>query len=227
MLHTLTEVINTLVILVISLSFHEAAHAFVATWQGDNTAKDEGRLTLNPVPHIDPFGTLILPGIMLLFSATSGAGFVFGWAKPVPVNPSNFRNKRWGDMMVSAAGPISNLILSFLGIFIYEIWARNYTGGGDDGSFSIKAMKLLVSFSYINAILAFLNLLPLPPLDGSYILKSFLSYDLKQKFEQYITPYAFIIFIVLLMTNSLYFLSVLAFYYVHLAKNITQFLLFS
>ncbi|MFP3387926.1 site-2 protease family protein [Brevibacillus sp. SIMBA_040] len=149
-----------LIAFVIAFSLHEWAHAFVAWKLGDSTAKDEGRLTLNPIPHIDPFGL-----ILILFGP-------FGWAKPVPINPLRFRgNKRLGIVYVSAAGPLINLVLSIISytIFMLMDFYGVTQGMGEKAVFAIeKTMEYLV---IINAALFMFNLLPIPPLDGYKILR--------------------------------------------------------
>lgn len=149
-----------LIAFVIAFSLHEWAHAFVAWRLGDNTAKDEGRLTLNPIPHIDPFGL-----ILILFGP-------FGWAKPVPINPLHFRgNKRLGIVYVSAAGPLINLVLSIISyvIFMFMGYYGLLTGMGEKAVFAIEhTMGYLVQ---INAALFMFNLLPIPPLDGYKIFR--------------------------------------------------------
>ncbi|MGG4494501.1 site-2 protease family protein [Brevibacillus reuszeri] len=149
-----------LIAFVIAFSLHEWAHAFIAWKLGDSTAKDEGRLTLNPIPHIDPFGL-----ILILFGP-------FGWAKPVPINPLHFRgNKRLGIVYVSAAGPLINLVLSIISytIFILMGYYGVTQGMGEKAVFAIKhTMQYLVT---INAALFMFNLLPVPPLDGYKILR--------------------------------------------------------
>ncbi|GED66606.1 zinc metalloprotease [Brevibacillus reuszeri] len=149
-----------LIAFVIAFSLHEWAHAFIAWKLGDSTAKDEGRLTLNPIPHIDPFGL-----ILILFGP-------FGWAKPVPINPLHFRgNKRLGIVYVSAAGPLINLVLSIISytIFILMGYYGVTQGMGEKAVFAIEhTMQYLVT---INAALFMFNLLPVPPLDGYKILR--------------------------------------------------------
>ena len=156
--------ILSLVILLFSVIIHELAHGYVAYSLGDPTAKYEGRLTLNPLKHLDPFGSVILP--LLLFIAQSP--FLFGWAKPVPINPYNFTDKKYGEIKVSAAGPASNLLLAiFFGLILRFI----------PNEIIFSNQGIAIAFSYIVAIniwLAVFNLIPVPPLDGSWILFSFL-----------------------------------------------------
>jgi len=154
----ITLTIFSLIILLFSVIIHEIAHGSVALFLGDTTAKREGRLTLNPIKHIDPFGTIILPLLLMI----SGSGFIFGWAKPVPVNPYNFKDQKWGMLKVSLAGPLSNLSMAVIFGFIIR--------------FINLPASLLVPFSiivYYNFLLAIFNLFPIPPLDGSHILFSF------------------------------------------------------
>jgi len=184
-----------LLTLVYSVIIHEVSHGVVALWLGDLTAKYAGRLNLNPMKHIDPFGSVILP--VLLFVTT---GFAFGWAKPVPYNPYNLRNQKWGPTMVAMAGPLSNLILAFVAALIalllpltllakQDILGRfiGVIGGRGDflerfgllaealsGSFSSILYGLLLLVIFWNVVLACFNLLPVPPLDGSKLLYTLL-----------------------------------------------------
>lgn len=149
-----------LIAFVIAFTLHEWAHAFVAWKLGDNTARNEGRLTLNPIPHIDPFGL-----ILILFGP-------FGWAKPVPINPLHFRgNKRLGIVYVSAAGPLVNLILAFLFAILYILMGHFNIFEGMSGKWA-EAIELTMRYCIIiNCALFVFNLLPIPPLDGSKILR--------------------------------------------------------
>lgn len=152
--------IFSLIVLLFSVILHEVAHGSMALKLGDNTAKYAGRLTLNPLKHIDPVGTIALPALLIL----TGSPFVVGWAKPVPVNPYNFRDQRWGSLKVSLAGPLVNFSLAIIfGLLMRFIPLPAATSS---------------LFSYIviyNFVLALFNLVPVPPLDGSHILFSFLS----------------------------------------------------
>ncbi|HYD30742.1 MAG TPA: site-2 protease family protein [Azospirillaceae bacterium] len=143
---------------VVAITFHEAAHGWVAWKLGDDTAWREGRVTFNPVRHIDPFGTLILPA--LLYFTT---GFLFGWAKPVPVNFMRLRNPRFGMVLVAAAGPGINLALAVLSAFLLRF-------AGDLPDFASSwAVANLTASVFFNAILAAFNMIPLPPLDGGRV----------------------------------------------------------
>jgi Zn-dependent protease len=160
---------------IIALSFHEFAHAWMASRCGDNTAKALGRLTVNPLAHIDPLGTVILPLLMIFMPAMGAAGatfsnFVIGWAKPVPVDPRNYRNGVRDDNLVSVAGPISNLILAFATLIVFKIAIASFGQGHD---FANGFTEFLLNLVYINILLAWFNMIPIPPLDGSHLLKNF------------------------------------------------------
>ncbi len=149
--------------LVIAIVFHEVAHGWTALALGDTTARDMGRLTLNPIKHVDPVGTLLVPGALTLFG-----GPVFGWAKPVPVNANRLNNPRYGMMAVAAAGPGTNILLAFVGAVLVGIASGLATNWGTQ--LPEFAMTAFGAFILINAFLAFFNLLPIPPFDGSHIL---------------------------------------------------------
>ena len=154
-------VIFSLIVLLFSIIIHEIAHGSVAFSLGDPTAKNEGRLTLNPLKHLDPFGSVILPLLLLLF--TFGHGPIFGWAKPVPINPFNFRDQKWGNFKVAIAGPAMNFLIAI----IFGLAIR----------FIPLSSTLLMLFSVItvyNFAWGIFNLVPIPPLDGSHILFTFL-----------------------------------------------------
>ncbi|MFW7381816.1 MAG: site-2 protease family protein [Oligoflexus sp.] len=187
-----TQVMNMMFALILALSFHEAAHAWMAKVQGDDTAEREGRLTLNPIPHMDPFGTVLFPliGSML-------GGFIFGWAKPVPVNTRNLKNEKWGYVWVAAAGPLANLLFCTISVLIINFIPS------EEGTAWIAFYRLFQGLIWINAILAFFNLLPLYPLDGGTIFTAFLSNSWREKYEQYIAPYGMFILLALLLTGGL------------------------
>ncbi|WP_024298837.1 site-2 protease family protein [Methylomicrobium lacus] len=178
---------------IFAITVHEVAHGWVAKKFGDNTADQQGRLTLNPLNHIDWLGTVILPGLLLL----TGTGFIFGWAKPVPVDARNFKNPRKDMAWVALAGPISNLLMA-IG------WALLARLGVLIG---IEAISMPLIYSgvagiSINLVLALINLLPIPPLDGSRVLTGILPNTWAWKYNR-LERYGFLILLVLLYTRIL------------------------
>jgi Zn-dependent protease len=185
-----------MVVFLFSLSFHEAAHAWMADRLGDPTGRHLGRITLNPIPHIDLFGTLIFPAIGFFTGAP-----MFGWAKPVPWNPRNVKDRRQADIWISAAGPISN-VLAFLGFFLLIKLFRVYlrTDASFLGSAAEPLYLMCLLGVQLNVILAVFNLLPIPPLDGSWILPHFLPPALAGSYEK-LRPYGFMILLLCMMTG--------------------------
>ena len=180
---------------IFSIVVHEVSHGWIAYKLGDDTAKRMGRLTLNPISHVDPLGTIILPLIMIM-----ARGPIFGWAKPVPFNPNNFNrsvNFRNGVMWVALAGPVSNLLLAFASSFIY-IFINKYIST-PSVTYSLIS-QLLEAFISINIILACLNLIPIPPLDGSKVLMRFLPAAYIPHFFK-LERYGMMIVIILLATG--------------------------
>lgn len=179
--------------------FHEVAHGWVANRWGDSTAKDYGRLTLNPVPHMDLMGTVILPIMMM----SMGTGVLFGWAKPVPIDPSRFKKFRPGLFWVSVAGPMMNFILAAVSAFAFALLNKYMPE-------NFYLTEPLTGMAYISVSLNFslgiFNLLPIPPLDGSKIIESFLPYNALRKYEQF-AQYSFWILMALLLTGALSILS--------------------
>jgi len=156
--------------LLFAIVMHETAHGWVALRFGDTTARDMGRLTLNPLPHIDPIGTIVVP-LLLQFS---GSGFLFGWAKPVPINPLNLRNPKENLMWVSLAGPGVNMALAFACGMIIRV-VKLMPGGLATGFGLIDVLVSMIYYGMIiNLVLACFNLIPIPPLDGSKVLLRFL-----------------------------------------------------
>jgi Zn-dependent protease len=154
-------------VLFFSIVVHEVAHAWQARREGDDTAEKLGRITLNPLPHVDPFGSVLLP-LLLYFGQ---APFLFGWAKPVPVNPLNYRSMPWGDIRVSLAGIVSNLILATLFTLIAAaVAAAGPLPGGTPAQVGAVVSEAAFYGVFINLILAFFNLIPIPPLDGSHVM---------------------------------------------------------
>jgi len=190
-------IINILIFitLIFSIIIHEVAHGYVAFFFGDTTAKRSGRLTLNPLKHIDPVGTIILPLLLRL----SNSPVVFGWAKPVPVNTMNMRNPKTSMVLVAAAGPLSNIIQGLFLILIGRVLLMtiNYQVPTIASSIIAVAITVLGWGVFYNFLLAFFNLIPIPPLDGSRILRFFMPSSLQVLFDK-LEPYGILlIFIVL------------------------------
>ncbi len=178
----------SIIILLFSVIVHEVSHGLMALKFGDHTAEAAGRLTLNPIPHIDPFGTILLPAILML----TGSPILFGWAKPVPVNPLNFSNLRKGELFVSAAGILANFGLAIAAAVIYHILVAL------PQTFPALLGALLRFTVIINLVLGTFNLFPIPPLDGSKVLLSRLPYNLAKEYQK-LEPYGFIILMILLL----------------------------
>ncbi len=154
--------IFTLIVLLFSIIIHEIAHGSMALYLGDPTAKYSGRLTLNPLKHLDPFGSVILP--FVLFVTSGGTGPIFGWTKPVPVNPYNFRDQKWGILKVSIAGPLTNFLIAV----IFSLAVRFIS------PFTNRLSLFFTIISFYNFAWGIFNLVPIPPLDGYHILFSLL-----------------------------------------------------
>lgn len=172
------ELVFQIAILIFSVIIHEVSHGYAALWLGDRTAYYAGRLTLNPIPHIDPFGSILLP----LFSLMLG-GPLFGWAKPVPFNPYNLRSREWGPAIVGIAGPASNFLLALFASLIVR-----FAPVGNSTIFWENFVSIASYVAIINLFLFVFNLVPIPPLDGSKVLFSLLPYQwegIRGVLEQY------------------------------------------
>lgn len=177
---TLPLLIFSLFVLIYSIIIHEYAHGWMADRLGDPTARYSGRLTLNPLPHIDPVGSVFIPAMLVLFNA----GFIIGWAKPVPFNPYNLKDKKYGAAKVAIAGPASNFFIAlFFGLIIRFLPSELLLDQ------TISAFVQLISFVvWINLLLMIFNLIPIPPLDGSKVLLTFLPakyHEAFYRFEQF------------------------------------------
>jgi Zn-dependent protease len=201
------DIIFMIPALLVAVIFHEVAHGYVAYRLGDDTAQREGRLTLNPIPHIDPIGSILLPAILILLKSP----ILFGYAKPVPINPYNFKiDMRKGMIMTSFAGPAVNFFLAFMFAGLYhlvrnEAFLKYFASIFGLGSLETVIIPLAIFFKYtvsINLILGIFNILPIPPLDGGNILLNILPREIQQKVEPY-EQFGFILVIILLMTGIL------------------------
>jgi len=163
--------------LIVLLTFHEYGHAWMALKCGDDTARSQGRCSLNQLVHIDPIGTVILP-LMMIFLSPGYARFLLGWAKPVPVNSANFRNPKLDDILVSMAGPWMNLLLAVALVALARLGLAFDYG---------EIAKLFVNMAYLSLTLCFFNLIPIPPLDGSHVLRvlSGMSYETYWKYARF------------------------------------------
>ncbi len=170
------ETVILLAVLILSIVLHEVAHGYAANALGDPTARLAGRLNVNPLNHIDPMGSVILPALLVL----SHAPFLFGWAKPVPYNPYNLNNQKWGEAMVAAAGPATNFLLAL-------IFAAIVRFAGD--ILSGPAVQLAVYIVQLNIVLGLFNILPLPFFDGSKVIEPFLPRTLAMRYNQLRAPF--------------------------------------
>ncbi len=178
----------SIIVLLFSVILHEVMHGVMALKFGDHTAQAAGRLTLNPLPHIDLFGTILLPALLIF----TGSPILFGWAKPVPVNPLNFSNLRRGELLVSAAGILANFGLAIFAAIIYHILNTL------PQEFPALLGAILRFTVTINLVLGIFNLFPIPPLDGSKVLLSQLPYNLARQYQK-LEQYGFLLLLILLM----------------------------
>ncbi len=178
------------VLLIFSLSAHECAHAWMASRLGDQTARLQGRVTLNPMYHVDPIGTLLFPALMIFGPLMGGGamgGFLIGWAKPTPVITRNFRKIVRDDALVTLAGPVSNLLLALAGFagLVVIIVSQGHLPETESMATNVQALGLLCQLAIqVNLALFFFNLLPIPPLDGSRIVRNMLPYNAVQSYDR-------------------------------------------
>jgi Zn-dependent protease len=187
------EKLSQYLVLLFSLSVHESAHAWTALRQGDDTGAREGRITLNPLVHIDPLGSVVFPLVGLF-----AGGVLFGWAKPVPVRPQRFRQFRLGQILTAGAGPMSNFVLALVFTLVYAVAVRGF--GGD----AAQPVVFMARWGIvINVILGVFNLIPVPPLDGSWIASMGLPNHLGELYDKFIAPYGYMLLILLLISGGL------------------------
>ena len=173
-----------IIILICSVIIHEIAHGTVADFLGDPTAKLAGRLSLNPIKHLDPIGSIIVPLVLIIMAQIAGGGIIFGWAKPVPINPANFRDQKYGEAKVALAGPAANLTIALVFGLILRFFPALT---------QITGIYLMFGYIiFINILLAVFNLLPIPPLDGSHILFTFLPHSM-DNIKIFLTQHGFFI----------------------------------
>lgn len=196
------EIVIQFGVVLFAISIHESAHAWMADKFGDPTARNQGRVSLNPIAHIDPIGTIIFPLLLAVMGAP-----VFGWAKPVMVNHYNLRDPRRADIFISAAGPGSNLIAAFVSIVVFILLKRVSIGVLFRPEGGLEIVGLILFFLIIiNIYLAIFNLIPIPPLDGSHILEASLKGEALYNYQK-IKPYGFIILIVIIYLGALDFIA--------------------
>jgi len=178
------DIFFQVIVLLFAICVHESAHAWMANRLGDPTAKMLGRISLNPLVHIDPFGTILMPLILIVL------GFPpFGWAKPTPVDTRNFKNQVSDDILTAVAGPVSNFLTAFVAVIILAILLHGSAAGGIGSRFrgtdvAEPLVKLFEFAILINVVLGVFNLIPLPPLDGSHVIRHFLSYNALRVYDR-------------------------------------------
>ena len=192
----ISQLLIILSVLLFSLTVHETAHAVTADWLGDPTARRLGRISLNPMVHLDPVGSFLLP-VMGFYLG----GFIFGWAKPVPVNTANLKNHRRDFLVIAAAGPASNIVLA-LGASMLLGAVPGGLGASEGIPSALATFGLYLL--QLNLLLAVFNMLPIPPLDGGNVLAGLLPEALASGYDRLVRPYGFVILIVLMATGWLY-----------------------
>jgi len=194
------QILLLFIVLLFSLTVHEAAHAWTADRLGDSTARRLGRVSLNPIVHIDPVGTLLFPALALFAGVP-----VIGWAKPVPVAVQQLRHKRRDYVLVAAAGPASNLMLAIVAAMILKLVPVSPMRLGELNA-TVPIASMLAAALQLNVLLAVFNMIPIPPLDGGNVLGGLLPSGLAYRFDSLIRPYGFILLYALMLTRGLDYL---------------------
>ncbi|MDO8593762.1 MAG: site-2 protease family protein [bacterium] len=195
-------IVLSLVILILSIIAHEVAHGYAANSLGDPTARLAGRLTLNPIPHIDLMGSIVIPALLIF----TGSPIMFGWAKPVPYNPFNLKHQRWGETLVAVAGSATNILLAVIFGLIVRFGSTPLATGGT--WLPETALSLAATIAFINLFLGLFNLIPFPPLDGFTAIRSALPWHLASglnRFEQYVRTMGAMSLILFLLVFSYIF----------------------
>lgn len=209
-----------------AIVLHECAHGYAAYKLGDPTAKNAGRITLNPAAHVDLFGTIILPGCLIAMSVLGGGlGMMFGYAKPVPYNPRNFKDVRKGELIVGLAGPASNLVMALIGAGIAWGGIFLYQGISQIPVIGLYVWYFGTYFCTVNLCLAFFNLIPLPPLDGSSIIAVFLSDKALRTYYKVQQYSMFILLLIILVLPYLIHVDIIGIYLNATAGRLASFLL--
>ena len=193
-MQTFLQIISMLIPVLFAITLHEVGHGWAAKQFGDRTAEIQGRLTLNPIAHMDPIGTVLLPGLLLFLG-----GLVFGWAKPVPINPMNLRNPKRDMFFVAIAGPVANLLMTFFWSFFFTVSVYLF---GNQYYLYPYVMLMAQTGVFINLVLMVFNLLPIPPLDGGRVLRSIVNEKIGRTIDL-IEPYGFFIVIGLIFLGVL------------------------
>lgn len=210
----IAQILTYFLAMLFSLTIHEAAHAWVAYLRGDSTARDAGRLTLDPFAHAEPFGTFILPLLGAILHLP-----IIGWAKPVPVNLKQLKNPKWDNVLVSAAGPAANLFLCVVCI-VAQALAQRLGLEPAPGSFFAPLLELATAMVWVNAFLAVFNLIPLPPLDGAAVLGALLPLRWSLSFEKFVRPYGYMMLMMLIISGGLHWVPKFATYYVEIVEAV-------
>lgn len=196
------QIVFFVAVLMFSVIAHEVSHGYMAQYLGDSTARFAGRLTMNPLKHIDPIGSILVPLVMVL----SHTGFVFGWAKPVPYNPYNLRDQKWGDAKVAIAGPLTNFGIALIFAIILRV----------ESGLSGSMLELMHVIVIVNIVLGVFNLVPIPPLDGSKVLMNLLPFRYRY-IGDYLERYSLVFFLIFVLflwpyvspvVNAIYYLFV-------------------